>query len=156
VALQTGLLVDVGFSRAAMACAGPDGSSFRSLISYVAVVDAQGRIVPIANNEIFFEVTGGRIIGVGNGHPNTRESDKLPKRMVFNGLAQVVVQSTKQPGSIHLKTTSLHRQAIFICTIFHNDSKSAKAHFIVAAHFSFIIAFTFHIRRLLILKHDRR
>ena len=75
----------------------------------------RGRIVPIANNEIFFEVTGGRIIGVGNGHPNTQESDKLPKRMVFNGLAQVVVQSTKQPGSVHLKTTSfIGRPFLFV------------------------------------------
>jgi beta-galactosidase len=77
----------------------------------VAVVDTQGRIVPVAADEVSFEVTGGRIIGVGNGHPNTQESDKLPKRTVFNGLAQVIVQSTKQPGSIILKATSPQLQA---------------------------------------------
>jgi len=78
----------------------------------VAVVDAQGRIVPVASDEVSFAVTGGgRIIGVGNGHPNTQESDKLPKRTVFNGLAQVIVQSTKQPASIILKATSPQLQA---------------------------------------------
>jgi beta-galactosidase len=77
----------------------------------VAVVDAQGHIVPVASDEVSFAVTGGRIIGVGNGHPNTQESDKLPKRTVFNGLAQVIVQSTKQPGSIILKATSPQLQA---------------------------------------------
>jgi beta-galactosidase len=42
----------------------------------------------------------GRLIGVGNGDPNCQESDKEPKRSLFNGLAQVIVQSTKTSGEI--------------------------------------------------------
>ena len=51
-----------------------------------------------------FKVTGdGALIGVGNGDPNCQESDKEPKRSLFNGLAQVIVQATKEPGEIHIE-----------------------------------------------------
>jgi beta-galactosidase len=40
---------------------------------------------------------------VGNGDPNCLESDKEPRRSLFNGLAQVIVQSTKRPGEIHVE-----------------------------------------------------
>jgi beta-galactosidase len=50
---------------------------------------------------ISFKVTGeGALIGVGNGDPNCQESDKAPKRSLFNGLAQVIVQANKNPGTI--------------------------------------------------------
>lgn len=72
----------------------------------VEVVDSQGRVVPIADNEVFFEVSDcGRIIGTGNGNPTSHESDKAPRRRAFNGLAQVIVQSVK-PGSIVLTASS--------------------------------------------------
>ncbi|HEX3819200.1 MAG TPA: beta-galactosidase GalA [Candidatus Sulfotelmatobacter sp.] len=67
----------------------------------VEVLDQQGRLVPTANHIILFKVSGeGAIIGVGNGDPNCQESDKELKRSVFNGLAQVIVQSTRTPGTI--------------------------------------------------------
>lgn len=108
----------------------------------VAVLDEKGRIVPVADNEITFEVNGpGKIIGVGNGDPSSHEADKPPAqlydshgaplfgsmsgsitgvgsevsvnspqifatRKCFNGLAQVIVQSQKQPGEIILTARS--------------------------------------------------
>jgi beta-galactosidase len=67
----------------------------------VEVLDQQGRAVPTANHIILFKISGeGAIIGVGNGDPNCQESDKELKRSVFNGLAQVIVQSTRTPGTI--------------------------------------------------------
>jgi beta-galactosidase len=45
----------------------------------------------------------GALIGVGNGDPNCQESDKEPKRSLFNGLAQVILQATKNSGSIVLE-----------------------------------------------------
>jgi len=54
--------------------------------------------------KIAFKVTGaGALIGVGNGDPNCQESDKEPKRSLFNGLAQVIVQSTKQAAQIQIE-----------------------------------------------------
>src|ERR1035437_9410013 len=52
-------------------------------------------------NQISFKVTGaGALIGVGNGDPNCQESDKEPKRSLFNGLAQAIVQAARIPGTI--------------------------------------------------------
>ncbi|HTA29148.1 MAG TPA: beta-galactosidase GalA [Candidatus Cybelea sp.] len=42
----------------------------------VAVTDSAGRIVPVADNHIDFQLTGpGKIIGVGNGDPSCHEPD---------------------------------------------------------------------------------
>ena len=70
----------------------------------VEVLDAQGRMVPTADSLINFHVTGeGILIGVGNGDPNCQESDKEPKRSLFNGLAQLIVRSTQKPGEIRIE-----------------------------------------------------
>ncbi|HEY3837156.1 MAG TPA: DUF4982 domain-containing protein, partial [Bryobacteraceae bacterium] len=70
----------------------------------VEALDKEGRPVPIADNPIAFTVSGpGKLIGVGNGDPNCQESDKAPKRSLFSGLAQVIIQSTKQPGTIRIE-----------------------------------------------------
>jgi beta-galactosidase len=73
----------------------------------VQALDAQGRPVPTANNFIRFDITGGKIIGTGNGDQNSLEPEKQPQRSLFNGLAMVVVQSNKGPGDIQLSATSV-------------------------------------------------
>lgn len=78
----------------------------------VSVRDEPGRIVPTASNLVHFEIQGpGKIIGVGNGDPSCHEPDQYPaqsgwQRSVFNGLAQIIVQSSKIPGEIILKATA--------------------------------------------------
>ena len=67
----------------------------------VEALDKYGRAVPNAQDALQFTVSGsGKLIGVGNGNPNSLESDKAPKRALFNGLAQIIIQSTKQQGKI--------------------------------------------------------
>jgi len=69
----------------------------------VSAVDAQGRPVPTANVHVRFELDGaGAVIGVGNGDPNSHEADKASERSLYNGLAQVIVQS-RRAGSGALK-----------------------------------------------------
>ena len=69
-------------------------------------LDKEGRVVPIACNAIAFTVAGpAKLIGVGNGNPNCLESDKAPRRSLFNGLAQVIIQSTNHPGTIHIEAS---------------------------------------------------
>jgi beta-galactosidase len=70
------------------------------------VVDANGRQVPTANCEISFAVTGGRLIGVGNGDPSSHEPDKADKRKAFNGLCMAIVQSTQTPGELTIRASS--------------------------------------------------
>ncbi|USU10911.1 beta-galactosidase [Sphingomonadaceae bacterium OTU29THOMA1] len=65
----------------------------------VDAVDARGRAVPGAGTAIRFQVEGGTILGVGNGDPNSHESDlpgdggRTATRRLFSGLAQVLVQA---------------------------------------------------------------
>ncbi|WP_295228623.1 hypothetical protein, partial [uncultured Brevundimonas sp.] len=42
----------------------------------------------------------GRIIGVGNGDPNSHEPDRASRRRAFNGLAQAILQTTTDRGAI--------------------------------------------------------
>ena len=72
----------------------------------VEALDKEGRAVPTASSLIGFKVTGeGKLIGVGNGDPNCQESDKEPKRSLFNGLAQVILQASKKAGAIQIEAT---------------------------------------------------
>lgn len=65
----------------------PDRSTLNAdgedvVLFMVAALDAQGRIVPLAQNKIHFAIEGaGRIIGVGNGDPTCHEPDTyVPSR----------------------------------------------------------------------------
>lgn len=69
----------------------------------VEAVDARGRPVPTANLMVEFEIAGGRIIGLGNGDANSHEPEKGNRRSLYNGLAQVIVQSSgSRSGQIEL------------------------------------------------------
>jgi beta-galactosidase len=74
----------------------------------VELVDSAGRHIPTADTLINFKITGeGKLLGVGNGDPNCQESDKEPKRSLFSGLAQVIVQASRTPGTIQLEATTV-------------------------------------------------
>ena len=69
----------------------------------VKVIDKKGREVPAAQNLIQFTIKGsGKIIGVGNGNPNSHELEKVNQRSLFNGLAQVIVQADEDTNAIEL------------------------------------------------------
>jgi beta-galactosidase len=73
----------------------------------VTVLDSDGREVPDYNGLIHFTIDGAaKIIGVGNGDPSSHEPDKCDannwQRSTFNGKCQLMIQSTKQLGTIKL------------------------------------------------------
>lgn len=73
----------------------------------VRILDAQSRVVPVADNEVTFEIQGeGKIIGLDNGDPMSHEDFKGSRRKVFNGLCLAILQSTAKPGQIRLTATS--------------------------------------------------
>jgi beta-galactosidase len=43
----------------------------------VSVVDAQGRVVPTAGNDVALSIDGGQFLGVGNGDPGSHEADQF-------------------------------------------------------------------------------
>jgi beta-galactosidase len=85
----------------------------------VEVLDQQGRVVPMAENEVTFDVQGeGKLIGVDNGNPQSRDSYKVNHCKAFNGLCLAVVQSAAKSGSIRIAASapSLQPAAITIAT----------------------------------------
>ncbi|MFC2112861.1 beta-galactosidase GalA [Bacteroidota bacterium] len=83
----------------------------------VAINDSEGLFCPTSQNEVSFSISeNAKIIGVGNGNPSSHEADKATKRKVFNGLCQVIVQSTRDVGEIQLiaKSPGLQEASIII------------------------------------------
>ena len=75
----------------------------------VRTLDVGGRTVPTANLPVTFEISGpGRIIGLGNGDPNSHEAEKGHERSLFNGLAQVILQSKADTGGVVTLTAKAH------------------------------------------------
>ncbi len=77
----------------------------------VIVQDDKGRDVPDYNELIHFNINGAaKIIGVGNGDPSSHESDKCSEgnwqRSTFNGKCQLIIQSSKQLGTIKISASA--------------------------------------------------
>lgn len=73
----------------------------------VEVLDKDGHVVPTAQNLVEFKVTGaGSVAGVGNGYPNSHESDIAPRRKAWAGKCMVLVRGAHKPGAITLLATS--------------------------------------------------
>jgi beta-galactosidase len=78
----------------------------------VEILDAEGRVVPLAENEIAFAVEGeARLIGVDNGNSQSHDSYKANRCQAFNGLCLAVVQTTAKAGSIRIAASSENLQA---------------------------------------------
>jgi beta-galactosidase len=77
-----------------------------SMVS-VEIQDRQNRVVPVADNEVEFKVTGaGKLIGVCNGDPSSHEPDKATRRTAFNGLCMAIVQAAREAGEIRIEASS--------------------------------------------------
>jgi beta-galactosidase len=73
----------------------------------VEALDSRGWHVPTANLPVQFQIAGGRIIGVGNGDANSHEPDKAMARSLYNGFAQLIVQSERgRAGTLLIKASS--------------------------------------------------
>lgn len=73
----------------------------------VKVVDKDGNLCPLAENEIRFKVKGAGTYRAGaNGNPASLESFQAPKMKVFNGMMTAIVAATDKPGTIVLEATA--------------------------------------------------
>lgn len=90
----------------------PDRSSITADgydLSYVTVeiVDKDGNLCPLADNNVKFTVTGAGInAGVDNGSPISMERFKADNRNAFYGKALLIVQSNGTPGDIAVTATA--------------------------------------------------
>jgi beta-galactosidase len=70
------------------------------------ILDAQGRLMPTADNEVAFSIQGeGKIIGMDNGI-DVSQDYKGNRVKAFNGLCLAIVQSTAKAGEIRVAATS--------------------------------------------------
>lgn len=73
----------------------------------VKVVDKDGNLCPLAENEIRFKVKGAGVYRAGaNGNPVSLESFQQPKMKVFNGMMTAIIASDGQPGEITLEASA--------------------------------------------------
>jgi beta-galactosidase len=59
---------------------------------------------------VSFDISGGRVIGLGNGDANSHEPEKGNARRIYNGLAQVIVQS--EEGGSGLLSLRAHAEGL--------------------------------------------
>lgn len=65
----------------------------------VRALDAAGVLVPRADHEVTFAVSGpGRLIAVDNGNPTSHESYQGPVRRLFNGMALALIELESAEG----------------------------------------------------------
>lgn len=72
----------------------------------VDAIDAQGRHVPIAADQVSFAIKNGAIIGLGNGNPNDHDPEIGNTRKLFAGLAQVIVRAAQGRGTMTLTASA--------------------------------------------------
>jgi beta-galactosidase len=73
----------------------------------VRALDADGVFVPLADNQVAFEVSGpAKLIGVDNGDPESHASYQASTRALFNGMALALLQSTSDAGTIRITARS--------------------------------------------------
>jgi beta-galactosidase len=92
-------------------------------VSYITVriLDADGNLVPDADNKIEFSISGaGSIAGTDNGYQADTVSLKSAKRNAWKGLALAIIQSTRKKGNITLKakTPGLEPVQLVLQTIY--------------------------------------
>jgi beta-galactosidase len=78
-------------------------------LSYVEIdiVDAQGVVVPQANNKIDFAISGpGTLVGLDGGDATNHDSYKGTSHAAFSGKLMAIVRSTTTAGTIALKASS--------------------------------------------------
>ena len=77
----------------------------------VSLTDAEGTLIPQADDQLTFEVTGaGSFEAVCNGDATSLESFKKPTMKLFSGQLVVIVRSAKHPGTLTLKVKDQKRK----------------------------------------------
>ncbi|QEC45585.1 sugar-binding domain-containing protein [Pseudobacter ginsenosidimutans] len=73
----------------------------------VKLFDKKGVLIPDAKHLVQFSISGpGTIAGVDNGDPVSHDSFKASQRKLMAGMALVIVQSSRKPGTITVTATA--------------------------------------------------
>ena len=88
----------------------------------IEAVDSKGRRVPMAQDELKFEVQGdARIIAVSSGNHNSDELNVTDHRHLYNGSCLVILRAGLTPGKVKLTATSADTKQRLEITLFVKD-----------------------------------
>ena len=82
------------------------GSGSDATTVRVCLVDANGNVLPTATDHVRFSIEGGRILGTGNGNPNSHEDDTKPCRDLFAGHAAAIIAADAYEADSVLTVTA--------------------------------------------------
>jgi beta-galactosidase len=83
-------------------------------LSYILVeaLDSAGNLNPIADNKIDISVEGdAKLVGVGNGNPQSFEPFQAHSVHLFYGKAMIIVRANQEKGFVKVKATSKELQS---------------------------------------------
>ena len=125
IAFEPGVLFAVGYrdgemlicaerrtaGKAAMICLRADrdsliGNGSDATTVRVSLMDENGNVLPTATDHVRFSITGGRILGTGNGNPNSHEDDTKPCRDLFAGHAAAIIAADASEADCVLTVTA--------------------------------------------------
>jgi beta-galactosidase len=125
IAFEPGVLFAVGYrdgevlicaerrtaGKAAMICLRADrdsliGNGSDATTVRVSLMDESGNILPTATDHVRFAIAGGRILGTGNGDPNSHEDDTKPCRDLFAGHAAAIIAADASEADRVLTVTA--------------------------------------------------
>jgi beta-galactosidase len=73
----------------------------------VELIDAEGRLNPVADKLVTFEISGpGKLAAVASANPTSTESFQLPRRTTWRGQCMVIVQSGTEKGELTVTARS--------------------------------------------------
>ena len=88
-----------------------DGQDLQHL--YIQAVDAKGRLVSMADDELSFDLEGdASIVAVSNGDINSEELNVTNHRRLWHGSALVILRAGRHPSKVTLTTSSPHFKTV--------------------------------------------
>ena len=80
--------------------------SYDAVAVNIQAVDRFGTPCPDADNLVSFKVSGGRILGVGNGNPGSHEPDFAESRKLYHGKCQSIISCNAQSEELIIEAES--------------------------------------------------
>lgn len=87
----------------------------------VELLDENGTLIEDEDDLVTFETVSGRILGVGNGDPNSHEPDKEPYRRLYHGRAQAVV-GADDTGDVRIRAFGAGKSCELVLPLIRKES----------------------------------
>ena len=102
----------------------------------VDVLDADGNIVPDAENNVTFTVEGeGKLVGVDNGRQDDHQSYQDDNRNAFSGKLVAIIQTTKTAGQIKITASADGLTSASVTVTSEGAADDSLSHYLLSRHY---------------------